>query len=350
MKILQVGLGGFGKFHLQAWLQLGMLDRLYVAECLPERQALALAHGVLPTRVASSPEVFLDEVDALDIVTPTDSHADLIQMALNRGKDLFVEKPMTLTAAQAREISQQVLAQGRILQVGFYYRVHPLAQMLRDLVRSGEVGEPRYISGRFLGFKRARTDVGVTHTDAIHFLDLANWILNSFPRELYAVTRDHFGRGLEDLSIVLLTYPNGALAQVESGYIQPGRWNDPVVPKAKTTKEFILCGSRQTVEVDFEAGTLEVHTVHHERVDGIWQMVSKGSHKPAVARISPVDQVARELAAFMNSVEKRQSPEADVIGCGVRLAELMEAIYQSAASKAVIRMGQEERIPVAAGR
>lgn len=350
MKILQIGLGGFGKFHLQAWLQLGMRDHLYIAERLPERQTLALAHGMPADHIALNPEAFLDQVDAVDIVTPTDSHAGLIQMALSRGKDVFVEKPMTMNLRQAQEVHRQVSSTQRILQVGFYYRVHPLAQMLRELVRSGQMGQIRYLCGRFLGFKRARTDVGVTHTDAIHFLDLANWVLGAFPQDVYAVTRDHFGRGMEDLSIVLLTYPGQVLTQIESGYIQPGRWNDPVVAKAKTTKEFVLCGSQKTVEIDFEAGTLEIHTVRHELVDGVWQMVSEGSHKPSIARISPVDQVARELAAFMNSMEKRQLPEADVMGCGVGLAELMETIYRSAALKKVIRMEQEEAVPVAAER
>lgn len=351
MKILQIGLGGFGKFHLQAWLQLGRRGDLYIAERLPERQTLALDHGMDPTHLTRRPEDFLDRVDAVDVVTPTDSHAPLCEMALRHGKDVFVEKPMTMNSSEAKEIAAWVASTGRLLQVGFYYRVHPLAQELRKLLQSGALGQPRYISARFCGFKRARTDVGVTHTDAIHFLDLANWILGSFPAQVYAVTRDHFGRGLEDLSIALLTYPNGVLAQVESGYIQPGKWSDPVVPKAKTTKEFILCGSSATVAIDFEAGEIEIHQVHHEEKDGIWQMVSQGSAKPAFARIGPVEQVARELAAFIESVETGRKPEADVQRCGVELAELMEAIYRSSAAGRPVSCGGNLPEPISvAGR
>ena len=78
----------------------------------------------------------------------------------------------------------------------------------------GELGELRYLAGNFSGFKRARKDVGCTANDAVHFLDLFNWLLGAAPLEAFAIQRDHFGRGLEDLSLILLTYPSGALAKV----------------------------------------------------------------------------------------------------------------------------------------
>jgi predicted dehydrogenase len=216
--------------------------------------------------------------------------------------------------------------------VGYYYRYHPISLFLRQLVHAGELGKLRYVYGDFMGFKRARTDVGVMHTDGIHFIDLANWLLGAMPIDVFAVTRDHFGRGLEDLAIALFTYPGDVVCKIEAGYIQPGQWRDKVVAGAMTTKMLTLVGSTKTVTVDYEIETVEVFDVHHEPRDGIWTAVNNGSGKVPVGTLTPIGQVTAELRDFLGCVERRESPSANAIESGVLLARTMEALYRSAAS------------------
>ena len=73
------------------------------------------------------------------------------------------------------------------------------------------------------------------HTDGIHFIDLINWILDDKPKQVYGITRDHFNRGLEHTAVGLFFYKNNIFSNIESGYIQPGLWNDKVIPN-KTEK------------------------------------------------------------------------------------------------------------------
>lgn len=329
-RILQIGLGGFGRMHLQAWLELGWRERLFVAETDPQRLALARGRGVPAEQTGADPRPFLEAVDAVDIVTGTDTHAALIRRALEAGKDVFVEKPMTATSAEAEALKALAQERGRVLQVGYYYRVHPISRWIADRIASGALGRLRYLSGRFMGFKRPRTDVGVTYTDAIHFIDLFNAFLKAQPTEAFAVIRDHLGRGLEDLSVALLTYPGGILAKIESGYIQPGRWNDRVVPQAKTTKEITLCGEAATVEADFETGRVELHRVRHVKRDGAWALLNEGMEQPALPSVGPVEQVKIELEDFLRCVSDRSEPAANADQSGVALARLMEALYRSA--------------------
>ena len=343
-RILQIGAGGFGRMHLQAWLELGYRDALWIAELSPERRAWAIARGVPREQVLADFRARLDATDVVDIVTATDTHGALCRAALAARKDVFIEKPFTMTSAEARELVALAEQQERIVQVGYYYRVHPIAQWIKAQLAGGALGDVRYINAKFLGFKRARTDVGVTHTDAIHFLDLINWLLVDEPLDVFAVTRDHFKRGLEDLSVVLLTYPDGVVAHVESGYIQPGQWNDRVVPHAKTTKTLVVCGSRATIEADFETGTVELFRVYHEQRDGIWQLVNDGSTRPALPAVGPVDQVKLELEAFLRCVATRAMPEANATGSGVALAELIEAVYRSAAQRHIVELTSLDQV------
>jgi UDP-N-acetylglucosamine 3-dehydrogenase len=330
-RILQVGAGGFGQQHLRAWQELGARDRLWLADVDPARLAAAGRLFALPAdRLGSDPDAALPLVDVVDVVTGTDSHYAVCARALEAGKDVFVEKPMTATADEARRLRDLVRQHGRILQVGYYYRWHPAAVRARQLIEAGELGEIRYLSGSFMGFKRARNDSGVTQTDAVHFIDLFNWLLGAVPARVHAVTRDHFGRGLEDFSIVLLDYPGGVVGKIESGYIQPGRWRDRVVPNAFTTKEVTVCGSRATVEIDFEQERLDVHRVHHELVNGVWTAVVAGRDTPPTATMTPVQMIAAELAGFLECVAARRPPPADASSAGVAIADIVEAVHASA--------------------
>jgi len=329
MKVLQVGMGGFGKNHVRAWSEMGLSDSLWVAELQPERQADAIALGVGRSRVVSDYRELLGKTDIVDIVTPSTSHFELCHAAIAAGSDVFVEKPATMTSVEAVRLQAQAAAAGRLIQVGYYYRFHPLSTYMKTQIADGRIGKPRYISGNFMGFKRCRNDVGVTHTDGIHFIDLFNWLLDEFPSQVYAVTRDHFGRGMEDLSIVLLEYPSGAAAKVESGYIQPGRWRDKVVPGAYTSKEVFVSGSDATIEVDFETEIASMHNVHHELRNGVWTAITAGTSRPDTGTANTVQLIALELRDFVDCVGSRREPGPNMVNAGIKLGVVIEALYES---------------------
>lgn len=332
-KVLLVGLGGFGRNHLRAWQEMKIGENLYVAELQTELHAELEIFNIPSDHISTNAADFLDKVDVVDIVTPSTSHFELCSMALKAGKDVFVEKPMTMTSEEATELAKLVKDTQAILQVGFYYRFHPISNLLKTMIDRGDLGEIRYFSGNFMGFKRARTDVGVTHTDGIHFIDLANWLLSALPTELYAVTRDHFSRGLEDCSLVLLQYPGGAFAKVESGYIQPGRWRDKVVPNAVTSKEIFICGTKATVEVDFETEYLVKHNVHQVFSNNTWTPVFEGTETLNSNTATPIQMIVAELRDFLDCVSTRRHPAASEVGSGVVLAKIMESIYESSDTK-----------------
>lgn len=341
-RVLQVGLGAFGMNHLRAWMDQGRRDHYWLAELDEAKlKAAAALYGLAADRVSTDYRRLLGQVDVVDIVTPTDSHFDVCMTALRAGTDVFIEKPMTMTSEQAARVREEVVRGGRVLQVGYYYRHHPASIHLKALVQQQALGELRYLAGSFMGFKRARNDVGVTHTDAVHFIDLFNWLAGGFPTEVYAVTRDHFKRGLEDWSLVVLHYPDGLVAKVESGYVQPGRWRDKVVANAFTTKEIAVCGSKATAEIDFEQEVLHLHRVHHELRQGIWTAVVDGTETPNAGTATPVQMIVAELNAFLDAVRARRKPSANEHAAGWAMAVIVEAIYESA------RRGEPVRVPAA---
>lgn len=336
MKILQIGLGGFGRNHLEAWTRIGLGGALHIVDMRPEAYELCKRYQIPPERFSTDFRKFMSGANVVDVVTPSDSHFPLCREALEAGKDVFVEKPITIATSEAEELAKLVERTGRILQVGYYYRFHPFSAYIKRQLESGALGKIRYIYGNFMGFKRARTDVGVTQTDAVHFIDLFNWFMGPPECVLASVVRDHFGRGLEDTSIVMLEYPGGSICRIESGYIQPGRWIDKVVPNAMTTKEICMMGERTTIEADFEIEELSVHDVHHELRDGVWWAVRGGRHTPVVGMASPIEQVVFELQAFLESVKTRRPPAAGVVNSGVHVGKILDALYESSRARRAV--------------
>jgi predicted dehydrogenase len=336
--VLQVGFGGFGPTHLDAWRRLNA--DLWIAD--PDSGARARAAASLPpARVVADVREALDQAQLVDIVAPTDQHAALCIAAIEAGKDVFCEKPLTLQVEEARRLAEVVAASDRILQVGYYFRHHPLAQYAKERVTQGDLGELRYLSGNFCGFKRARADIGVTANDAVHFLDLFNWLMGTAPAGVFSVQRDHFGRGLDDFSLSMLTWPDGTVAKLEASYIQPGRQPDAVMPNALTTKTIEVCGSEGALEIDFQAERLIWHQVRHELRDGLWHPVFGDALIPKLEPFSAVDVLASQLREFLDHARHRTPPEADVRRCGVEMALLLESIAESARTNRPVACKQE---------
>src|SRR5262249_20543089 len=156
-----------------------------------ERRALALRGGVASTRVVNDFRAALPYVDAVDLVTPADSHLALATACLSAGKDCFVEKPLAPSMAEGRALVEKQRISGRIVQVGHIFRFHPVTEVLREWLADGSAGAVRYCTGRFAGFKRPRTDVGVTMTDSLHYFDLFAYLLQQSPTAVTAMLRDY---------------------------------------------------------------------------------------------------------------------------------------------------------------
>lgn len=307
MRVLVVGAGRWGEKHLRVWRELGA--DLWVAEISPERRAWALGQGLSPARVVSDAAAALEAVDAVDVVTPADSHAALAEAALAARRHCFVEKPLALTAAEGRRLAIAARQAGCVLQVGHIFRFHPATTVMREALDAGRIGSVRFATARFAGFKRPRADVGVTHTDALHFFDLFAYLLGRAPARVTAIQRDFLGRGRDDLSVTVVEYGDVPTI-VQADYFTPGAW-----------RECTIVGEKGSLVADYAASTVTLHQGRHRRHDGGWETVDAGKELLPVEAGEPL---LRELEVFREACAGRREnpvPAAD----GVRALEVVEA-------------------------
>jgi UDP-N-acetylglucosamine 3-dehydrogenase len=312
MNVLLVGLGRWGEKHLRVLTQLGAT--LWVADVSPARREWAVGQGVDPARALADFQAALPHVDAVDIVTPADSHRAVAETCLAAGRHCFVEKPLTVSAADGRAVAAAGRAADRVVQVGHIFRFHPVTAALRNALAADRIGAVRYATGRFSGFKRPRTDVGVTHTDAIHYFDVFTYLLGREATTVTSIQRDYLGRGLDDMSLTTVNYGEIPVI-VEANYFVPG-----------THRECVIVGEGGALVADYGASTITHHPGEHRLRHGLWEAFDTGKEELPARGEEPL---LLELAAFLEACRGRGENPVPA-EAGVAALEIVEAAARSA--------------------
>lgn len=334
-RILQVGYGAFGVQHARAWAALEHESSLTIADSSPEaREAATKAHP--KARIVADWRDALDDCDALDIASPSDLHHAIAMAALEAGRDLFIEKPMATSAAQAREIAERAAALRRVVQVGYLLRIHPAARALREHVRASGVGALSMIVAEFISMKRPRRDAGVVLNDAVHVLDLMCWIIGRLPDEVSATLVERLGRGFEDIAAITLNWRDGPVARVDASCIVPGEHADEFARGAFSRKRLTFTGDQGQASVDFMIDALSTRRcLLMPQDDSSWMPLYETPQRRGFMPLSPIQGMAAQFAIFLDAMGRRVQPEADA-GSGVAMAVLADAIFEAARTKKTV--------------
>jgi UDP-N-acetylglucosamine 3-dehydrogenase len=313
VRVLLIGLGRWGERHLRVLREIGA--QVWVSDISEARRRRAREAGLDGLRCVADPTEVLDGVEAVDVVTPADTHLALASQALQAGKPCFVEKPLALTVSEGIKLARIAEETRMLLQVGHVFRFHPVTDVLREHLAAGTVGTVRYCTARFAGFKRPRPDVGVTQTDALHFFDLFTYLLDAVPTAVTATVGDHLKRGLDDCSFTVIEYGPTA-AMIEAGYFTPG-----------VHRECAIIGDRGTLTADFVASEVRVHRSYHRRGTAGWEAVAGPVE---VIRAGGPEPLRRELERFIDAA-RRGDPSPVCARAGLVTLRIAEAAQRSSA-------------------
>lgn len=158
------------------------------------------------------------DLDAVLITTPGDSHALLAAAALDAHKHVLVEKPFTLTVADAEALAERARDSRLVSMVGLNYRFHPLARELKATIERGAVGRPLAVFTTFMTRANQRTSVteykttpqrggGVFHDKAVHTIDLLRFLFDCEVEHAKATARSE--AHTQDFAMIELELANG---------------------------------------------------------------------------------------------------------------------------------------------
>lgn len=223
--MLNVGLVGIGYWGPNVARSLVKTERVKLTWICDTNRAQLDAFGERypeSTLTGDAADVFdAANVDAVAIATPTGTHYALVKAALEAGKHVFVEKPLTADLAEAQELVALAEKQGLILMVGHVFQYNASILALKDVVASGELGSVHYLSLVRTNLGPVRTDVNalwdlVSH-DAYIMMDL----LGEKPLSVSAVGQSYLNAGVEDVVFATFRFPSGAIANVHASWLNP---------------------------------------------------------------------------------------------------------------------------------
>ncbi len=215
MKKLKIGLlgaGHLGKIHLKCILATEQWELAGFYE--PEERNAASAIAQYSARRFQTVDELLNAVDAVDIVTPTPSHYALAAKAIRAGKHVFIEKPVTQTLHQGRELLRLADLHQVKVQVGHVERFNPAYLALRDMML-----QPMFIeSHRLAAFQPRGTEVSVILDLMIHDLDLVLHLVQS-PVQRVSASGVAVLSNTPDIANARVEFANGCVANLTASRI-----------------------------------------------------------------------------------------------------------------------------------
>jgi predicted dehydrogenase len=207
-----IGVGYLGRFHAQKYAQAPGCELVALVDARPEAAAPLAAE--LGTRATREHRELLGSVDAVSIVTPTPTHFAIAREFLETGAHVLVEKPITDTPTQARELIALAARTGRILQVGHLERFNAAI-----LAAVPHLKAPRFIEcHRLAPYRERGTDVNVVLDLMIHDIDIVQTIVGAPITSIDAVGTPVFSEEI-DIANARLRFANGCVANATASRV-----------------------------------------------------------------------------------------------------------------------------------
>lgn len=324
-----LGAGRIGRVHAQAVLETPGAALVAIAEPFEQAANAAIADfgGELRSidQIATS-----DDIDAVIICTPTDTHADLIEQFVRAGKKVFCEKPVDLSVARVQQALATVEAEGGMLMVGFNRRFDPDFGAVKEAIDEGAIGavEMVTITSRDPGappISYIERSGGIFRDMTIHDFDMARWLLGEEVSEVQAA-----GSVLVDPAI-------GAAGDYDSVN---------VLLKTASGKQCVITNSRrasygydQRIEVHGSEGVVNAANVIENRVTigGKSGFQTRPIMNFFLERYMPAYKA--EIAAFVKAANDGSTPPTTGQD-GLMALVLAEAAVRSAAEGRMVKVSE----------
>jgi predicted dehydrogenase len=268
------------------------------------------------------------EIQAVVIASPTSTHYEMALEALKKGKDVFVEKPLASTVAEAEKLSAEAERRDRILMVGHLMLFHPALARLKELIDQGELGEIFYLYFRRVNLGKIRKNENALLSFAPHDISMALYLLGAEPTEVWARGEAYVQPDVEDVVFLNMNFPGKVMAHIHVSWLDPHKRRELTVVGSKKMAVFNDISTTEPIRV-YDKGILEPGTYVSYgdslgiRIGDIW-----------IPRVDMQEPLRLQCLHFLECVEKRKQPLTDGRH-GIQVVRVLEKAQQSLKRKGV---------------
>jgi len=264
-----------------------------------------------------------DNINCVFICTPPQTHYKLARDALLHGKNVLIEKPMTVNVEEAEELIKISKKRSLKLMVGHTFEYSPAVEKIKEVIEKGILGDIYFISMTRINLGIHRKDVSVIWDLATHDLSILFRLINEMPHRISAVSNSFIKKGLKDVAFINLKYRSGTIVNINVSWLSP-----------KKIRETIIVGSKKMLIYD-DTKSDEKIKIFDKGVDVLKDPASFGEYQLTYRTgdiMSPVLEATEplniEISHFIDCVNDNLEPKTDGY-CGLRVVKAVEAAERS---------------------
>ena len=291
-------------------------DRLEAAKCLnPGMKVTTSARELVES----------DYIDGIVIATPISTHFELAKACISQGKHVLVEKPMTTTVADARELIHLAQQMGRVLMVDHTFIYSGAVRKLRDIIDSGDLGEIYYYDSVRLNLGLFQPDVNVLWDLAPHDFSVLTYLLDKKPIHVSAQGSSPVrwnGWKQESIAYVTVELQGGVLAHFHLNWLSPVKLRRTLIGGSRKMVMYDHLDSDNQVKI-FDKGVEILED--QERYKALVQYRTGDLLVPKVDQTEALETVCRH---FIHCIRTGEKPITDGYA-GLRVVELLQTAERS---------------------
>ena len=316
-QIAVIGAGYWGVNHVRNLYELGALRLV----CDTSQSSLErMAERFPGVRTESDFARVLDDADVRGVViaTPAEKHYQMASAAIEAGKDVLVEKPLTLDVTGGERLVKLAHNRGAILMVGHLLEYHPAVLRLRELIKLGELGELRYIYSSRLNLGKVRREENILWSFAPHDIAIILRLVGAWPSRVAATGGAYLQPQIADVTVTNIEFSSGIRAHIFVSWLHPYK-----------EQRLVVVGSKRMAVFDDvrKEGKLVVYDQGVEFING--EPIAR-KNEGVAETIESAEPLRLQCLEFLECIETRKPPLTDGES-GLRVLSVLHAAEHSLA-------------------
>jgi len=309
-----VGMGYWGKNLVRNFHELGALATICDSNAGVEANYQSQYSNVKFCREYAA--VLTDpSITGVALATPAVTHFQMARAALQAGKDVFVEKPLSIEVSEGEALVRIAREQNRILMVGHILHYHPAIIKLQELIHGGALGKIQYLYSNRLNIGKIRTEENILWSFAPHDISVMLGLLNEGPGRISCQGGAYLNPHVYDVTLSQFSFPSGVQAHIFVSWLHP----------VKEQKLVVVGSDKMAVFDDTVEDKLVLYPHKVEWKNRIPTAIKAAGESVALVAQEPLK---AECEHFLDCIASRRSPRTDGRE-GLRVLSVLDACQRS---------------------
>jgi predicted dehydrogenase len=328
IKVGVIGYGYWGPNLVRNFSEVSGSSVVSVSDLRQERLALVKSrYPAIRTTTDHQELITSPDIDAVVIATPVSTHFNLAMQALEAGKHVLVEKPMTATTDEGKRLIDKAKKCGRVLLVDHTFVYMGAVRKIRDLIQKGELGDIYYYDSTRVNLGLFQHDVNVTWDLAVHDLAILDYVLRANATAVSATGINHVSNAPENIAYMTLFFDSSLIAHINVNWLSPVKVRLTLIGGSKKMIVFDDLQPSEKIKI-YDTGI----TVN-KTPDSIYDiLIGYRTGDMWAPRFDTTEALKAEALHFIDCINNSREPDTNG-EMGLRVVQILEAATKSIKEK-----------------